>query len=52
VVGLYGGCETLQEGGDGEVEGELAVDLFCFPEPPVVTAGIGIEDDSFVAEHS
>lgn len=52
MVGLYGGCETLQEGGDGEVEGELAVDLFCFPEPPVVTAGIGIEDDSFVAEHS
>lgn len=50
VVGLLGGCEMLQEGGDGEVEREIAVDLFCFPEPPVVTAGIGIEDDGFVAE--
>ena len=42
----------LQEAGDGEVEGELAVDLFCFVEPPGVTAGIGIEDDGFVAEDS
>jgi len=49
-VGLLGGCEMLQEGGDGEVEGEIAVDLFYFTEPPVVTAGIGIEDDGFVAE--
>ena len=52
VVGLLGGCEMLQEGGDGEVVGELAVDLFGFPEPPVVTTGVGIEDDGFVAEHS
>lgn len=51
-VGLLGGCEMLQEAGDGEVEGELAVDLFCFPEPPVVTAGIGIEDDGFATEDS
>jgi hypothetical protein len=50
VVGLLGGCEMLQEGRDSEVEGELAVDLFCFPEPSVVAAGIGIEDDGFVAE--
>ena len=50
VVGLLGGCEMLQEAGDGEVEGELAVDLVSFTEPPVVTAGIGIEDDGFVAE--
>ena len=42
MVGLLGGCEILQEAGDGEVEGELAVDLFCFTEPPVVTAGIWI----------
>ena len=28
VVGLLGGYEMLQEAGDGEVEGELAVDLF------------------------
>lgn len=51
-VGLLGGCEMLQEAGDGEVEGELAVDLFCFPEPPVVTAGIRIEDDGFATEDS
>lgn len=51
-VGLLGGCEMLQEGGDGEVEGELAVDLFCFVEPTVVAAGIGIEDDVFAAEDS
>ena len=50
MVGLLGSCEVLQETGDGEVEGELAVDLFGFPEPPVVTAGVGIENDGFVAE--
>ena len=49
VVGLLGGCEMLQEAGDGEVEGELAVDMFCFPKPPVVTAGVGIENDGFIA---
>jgi len=52
VVGLLGGCEMLQEGGDGEVEGELAVDLVSFTEPPVVTAGVGIKDDGFVEEYS
>lgn len=52
VVGLLGGCEMLQEGGDSEVEGEIAVDLFYFVEPTVVTAGVGIEDDCFVAENS
>ena len=51
-VGLYGGCEMLQEAGDGEVEGELAGNLFGFTEPPVVAAGIGIEDDFFAAEDS
>lgn len=52
MVGLLGSCEVLQETGDGEVEGEHAVDLFGFPEPPVVTAGIGIEDDCFAAQDS
>ena len=42
----------LQEAGDGEVEGELAVDLVCFTEPPVVTTGVGIEDDGFIAQDS
>ena len=52
VVGLLGGCEMLQKAGDGEVEGEVVVDLVRFTEPPVVTAGVWIEDDGFVAEHS
>jgi hypothetical protein len=52
VEGLLGGCEMLQEGGDGEVEGELAVDLVSFVDPTVEAAGVGIEDDGFVAEHS
>lgn len=52
MVGLLGGCEMLQEAGDGEVEGKLAGNLVGFPEPPVVAAGIGIEDDCFAAEDS
>ena len=50
LVGLLGVCKILQEAGDCEVEGELAGDLVCFTEPPVVAAGIWIEDDCFVAE--
>lgn len=52
IVDLLGGCEILREIGDGEAKGELLVDLFCFPEPMVVTAGVGIEDDGSVAECS
>jgi len=54
VVDLPGGCEILREIGDGEVdvEGEFIVDLLSFTEPPVVTAGVGIEDDGSVAECS
>ena len=48
VMGLLWSCEILQEAGDCEVEGEVTIDLFCFTEPPVVTAGVGIKDDGFV----
>ena len=51
-VGLLGGCEMLQEGGDDEVKGELVVDLLGFLKPMLITAGVGIEDDGFVAEDS
>ena len=51
MVGLYGGCEMLQEAGDGEVEGELAVDLVSFVDPTVEAAGVGIEDDGFALEN-
>ena len=44
MEGLLGDCEMLQEGGDGEVEGELAVDLVSFVDPTVEAAGVGIED--------
>ena len=52
VVGLLGSCELLKEAGDDEMEGELAGNQVCFTEPPVVTAGVGIEDDCFAAEDS
>jgi len=54
VLDLPGGCEIFQEIGDGEVnaKGDFFVDLFCFPEPAFITAGIGIEDEGFVAEYS
>ena len=51
VMGLLGGCEMLQKGGDGEVEGELAVDLVSFVDPTVEAAGVGIEDDGFALEN-
>jgi hypothetical protein len=48
VADLLGGCEILREIGDGEVKGDFFVDLFCFPEPAFITAGIWIENDAFV----
>lgn len=50
MVGLLWACEVLQEVGDGEVEGEVVVDLVSFNEPPVVASGVGIEDDGFISE--
>lgn len=42
VAGLLRGCEVFQEVGDGEVKGEVVVDLFSFPDPMVITADVRI----------